>query len=233
MKYAPYSYSKIGTFQQCPLKYKFQYIDKVPVDQAPSPAIERGLAAHKFAEDYFTSGILQITGQFPDSFVDWLTSIDPVHTLAEFKLGVTEALDAVEYDDPSAFIRGIADVIVIQGDRLTIYDLKTGSVTKNRKEVWPDTLKKHRTQCGLYAEMVSLALHELFDMDQPVESAPYYMDLLGPQPEPVPVDESLPILNRIKKNCLAVEQCVSFPARPNRFCGWCPYSKSNGGPCKL
>lgn len=88
-------------------------------------------------------------------------------------------------------------------------------------------------KCGLYAEMVSLALHELFDMDQPVESAPYYMDLLGPQPEPMPVDGNLPVLNRIKKNCMAVEQCVSFPARPNRFCGWCPYSKSNGGPCKL
>jgi len=65
MKYAPYSYSKIGTFQQCPLKYKLQYVDKLPVDQAPSPAIERGLAAHKFAEDYFTSGILQITNEYP------------------------------------------------------------------------------------------------------------------------------------------------------------------------
>ena len=231
MKHAPYSYSKISTFQQCPLKFKFQYIDRIPVDQQQSPAIERGLAAHKFAEDYLSTGVHQITNEFPDSYIDWLYAIDPVHALAEFKLGVTEELDATEYDD--AFIRGIADIIVIHGDRLTVVDIKTGSVTKNRKEVWPDTLKKHRTQCGLYAEMVSLALHELFDMDQPVESVPYYMDLLGPQPLPEPVDPSLPILNRIKKNCLAVEQCVSFPARPNRFCGWCPYSKANGGPCKL
>ena len=45
MKHAPYSYSKISTFQQCPLKFKFQYIDRIPVDQEQSPAIERGLSA--------------------------------------------------------------------------------------------------------------------------------------------------------------------------------------------
>ena len=27
-----YSHSKIGTFEQCPLKFKFRYIDKIPTE---------------------------------------------------------------------------------------------------------------------------------------------------------------------------------------------------------
>ena len=29
MKYAPYSYSMIGTFKNCPYRFKLQYIDKI------------------------------------------------------------------------------------------------------------------------------------------------------------------------------------------------------------
>ena len=37
---AVYSYSKLNTFKQCPLKFKFRYIDKI------IPKIERTIEAH-------------------------------------------------------------------------------------------------------------------------------------------------------------------------------------------
>jgi RecB family exonuclease len=42
------SYSKLSTFKQCPLKYKFQYIDKLPTK--PAPALFFGSTIHSCLE---------------------------------------------------------------------------------------------------------------------------------------------------------------------------------------
>jgi ATP-dependent helicase/DNAse subunit B len=42
-----YSFSQINIFQQCPLKYRYQYIDKIKVAQQPqSPHMLLGSAVH-------------------------------------------------------------------------------------------------------------------------------------------------------------------------------------------
>ncbi len=50
MKYAPYSFSKISLFEQCPLKFKFNYIDKLGIFQK-SLATERGSYIHELLEN--------------------------------------------------------------------------------------------------------------------------------------------------------------------------------------
>ena len=42
-----YSFSQINTYLQCPLKYRYQYIDKIPRgDESPSPHLLLGSAVH-------------------------------------------------------------------------------------------------------------------------------------------------------------------------------------------
>jgi hypothetical protein len=217
----PFSFSRITTYQQCPLKFKFQYIDKVPVDEQPSPAIERGLALHQLAED-------RLTGKDPEwpeehsRFRDWLDALGSAR--AEWRLGASEDLEPEGYD--MAFIRGIADIIT--DDDPTVWDIKTGSVTRDRRSVYPDTLHKHYTQTSLYGELELLASGR-----DSIKVGMYYVDLLGEQPPTRTVTREFSVLNRLKKICLGIEKTVSYPARANRFCNWCPYARTNGGPCNV
>ena len=44
------SYSQISIYQQCPLKYKFQYIERRP--SKPSPHLDFGITIHNTLKDF-------------------------------------------------------------------------------------------------------------------------------------------------------------------------------------
>lgn len=47
-----FSYSKLNVFKQCRKKYEFQYIIKPAIERVERPHLKKGLAAHKFIEEY-------------------------------------------------------------------------------------------------------------------------------------------------------------------------------------
>ena len=48
-----YSHSRISTFEQCPLKYKFQYIDKIKVEQEDTIETFLGSRVHETLEKLY------------------------------------------------------------------------------------------------------------------------------------------------------------------------------------
>ena len=50
MKYAPYSASRLAVYEQCPRKFKYKYVDKIPVPFEPSLALTRGKVIHSLLE---------------------------------------------------------------------------------------------------------------------------------------------------------------------------------------
>ena len=50
----PWSYSRLTTWEQCPLKAKLKYIDGLK--EPGSPAMDRGTAIHKDAEEQGSDG---------------------------------------------------------------------------------------------------------------------------------------------------------------------------------
>ena len=58
MKYAPYSYSMIGTFKNCPYRFKLQYIDKIKTKFNVTPALEKGKFLH-FGIEHYLKGTLK------------------------------------------------------------------------------------------------------------------------------------------------------------------------------
>ena len=45
-----WSYSRLGTYESCPKKAYYRYIEKIPEEQ--HPAAERGIKIHGLAEQY-------------------------------------------------------------------------------------------------------------------------------------------------------------------------------------
>ena len=52
MKYNPYSASSISTFLQCPRKFKYSKIDKIPVEFRETLALTKGKIIHSLLEHH-------------------------------------------------------------------------------------------------------------------------------------------------------------------------------------
>jgi len=128
-KMHPWSFSKIKAFEQCPKQF---YHDKV-LKEFPfteTDAILDGSAFHKAAEDFVGADI-----PLPAKFSwanDALLSLKnrKGEKLCEIKLGVTENLEACSFFAKDVWFRGIADLVIMDGDLAWVVDYKTGKSSK-------------------------------------------------------------------------------------------------------
>ena len=54
-----FSNSRLGTYEQCPLKYKYQYIDKIKVEEAKTVEAFMGSCVHEALEKHYRALKLQ------------------------------------------------------------------------------------------------------------------------------------------------------------------------------
>jgi hypothetical protein len=120
-----WSYSSMSLFQQCPKKY---YHLRVAQDAAdpPSEQMRYGLEVHKAAEDYVRDGT-----PIPEKFAYMQEPLDRLKqmkgdTYCEYKMGITRDLKACSFGSKDAWWRGIADLLIINGDKARVVDYKTG-----------------------------------------------------------------------------------------------------------
>ena len=129
---AAWSYSSLKTFQQCPKKYYHLKVAKDIVDDG-SEATVYGKELHKAAEDYVRDNV-PIPPQFAfiKATLDALKNIQG-EKLCEIELGVANnggKLSACGFNDKNAWYRGIADLLIINGDEGYLVDYKS---SKNAK----------------------------------------------------------------------------------------------------
>ena len=125
----PWSYSKIKAVEQCPKQF---YHDKI-LKEVPFKETEAtlyGTAFHTAAEDYMGKDV-PLPGKF--SFAQKM--LDSLKTkkgekLCELKLGITEDLEPCGFYDDNVWFRGIADLIILDGDLAWVIDYKTGKSSK-------------------------------------------------------------------------------------------------------
>lgn len=127
-----WSYSSIKTFEQCPKKYYHLKVAK-DVKDDPGEAAIYGTDVHKAAEDFITLG-----HPIPDKYalirpvVERLAAL-PGDKFAELKLGVRKVDGGYEpcgFFDKDVWWRGIADLLIISGERAWCVDYKTGKNAK-------------------------------------------------------------------------------------------------------
>ncbi len=131
MSAAPWSFSKIKAFQQCPKQF---YHEKV-IKQYPfkmTEAIRYGDQFHKAAEKYIRDG-----EELPKRFLYAKDSLDALRRkkgdkLCEYRMGLTEDLEPCGFYEDSVWWRGIADLIILNQDQGIAYvvDYKTGKSSR-------------------------------------------------------------------------------------------------------
>ena len=127
-----WSYSSIKTFDQCPKKYYHLKVAKDVKDTA-GPEADYGTQAHEAAEHYIKHGT-PIPGKFKimRPVVEALAQF-PGEKHTEIELGVSNKggrLNPCGFYDKDAWYRGIADLLIVNGDEGYLVDYKS---SKNAK----------------------------------------------------------------------------------------------------
>jgi CRISPR/Cas system-associated exonuclease Cas4 (RecB family) len=121
-----WSYSALNEFIKCPKKY---YEIRVAQNFVviPSDKMIYGTEVHKALEDYVKDGkelalnYLRFKGA-----VDELIAI-PGDKYPEYEMALFKDKTPCAFDDPTRWVRGIVDLLIVDGDYAFIVDYKTGS----------------------------------------------------------------------------------------------------------
>lgn len=124
-----WSYSSIGLYTQCPHKYYRLKVAK-DIKEPKSEAMLYGEQVHKAAELYIANNT-----PVPESFTFMQPALDKLkekdgEKFCELKMGLTRALHACKFFDPSVWYRGIADLVIVNENKAWVVDYKTAKTSK-------------------------------------------------------------------------------------------------------
>lgn len=142
------SFSRLSTFEQCPAKFDYLYVSKSCRDSG-SEASEYGNRVHEVLELY-GKGELDVDNlglEGKQTLKRWGHLVDKINSRSgekyyEYQMAVDQGLAPCDWMADGAYIRSIADVLIVDGDRAYCLDYKTGKV------------KDNPTQLQLFAAMV-------------------------------------------------------------------------------
>lgn len=120
-----WSYSSISLFQQCPRKYYRMRVLK-DIVEPPQPHLMYGTDVHKAAEDYVCKNI-----SLPPKYSAFKEMLDTLKKMpgekhCEYEMGLTKDFEPCAFKASDVWFRGIADLLVIDGESAHIVDYKTG-----------------------------------------------------------------------------------------------------------
>jgi len=124
-----WSYSSLALYQQCPKKYYHLKVAK-DIKEPLGEAIIFGNEIHKIAEEYVGKGL-----PIPEKYSQIEPALKslrdmPGKKLCENKLGLTAELEPCGFFDRNVWWRGVADLIILQGDTALTVVYKTGKSSK-------------------------------------------------------------------------------------------------------
>ena len=139
-----WSYSSINLFKQCPHKYYRLRVVK-DIVEPPAEHLNYGLEVHKAAEDYIGKGT-----PIPEKYAFIKEHLDKLNLikgekLCEYKMGLTSNLEPCGFFDKDVWWRGVADLLIINGDKAYVIDYKTGKSAK-----YADTKQLELLSCALF-----------------------------------------------------------------------------------
>jgi len=214
----PWSYSRKGTYTDCPKQYWYKYVERLPGFRPASTAANRGQTIHAAAEDYLKAGVM-----YPKELqkvAGHAMAIKGRKAIPELKYAVTETWEACDYEAPEAYFRGIIDITYEsdEGKTLHIEDWKTG-------QVYPEHAKQLEEYVALAAPQWPLA--------EEYATRLIYIDQGVVTPIKKYAKEKLkPIRIMMDAVIQSAESDTIFPETPSTSaCRWCDYHAKHGGPC--
>lgn len=215
------SYSRLIDFEQCKLRAKMKFVDKIPEPQ--SPHADRGTQIHGLAEDFVRGKIKKLPAQLV-KFKDEFAAMRERYLAKQVSLEGEWGFDADWTPTPwkEATLRVKADAVVyVALNKAIVIDYKTGRRFGN--EV------KHGEQVQLYA-IATLIRDPVVD-EVTVEL--WYIDLDELHSTTYTRNEALRYVQSFDKRIMKMLNATEFPPNPSIFtCQWCAYGPSKGGQCQ-
>lgn len=132
----PLSHSRLEVFEKCPLQFEYLYIEKTAVNE-PNIYSEFGNRVHESLERYGKTGD---EAHLTDETRPWKPLVDNIRRqrgekLWEYQMAVRADLTPCGWFDDDVWLRGIADVLVVNDDTAYCLDWKTGKVKPNSAQL--------------------------------------------------------------------------------------------------
>ena len=172
-----WSYSRLKAFETCPRQYYHMRLARTY--EEPETYEQRyGTDFHTAAENYV------LHGTEPEERFRYATAVlDRVRAMpgdhyCEYEMGLDINLSPCKMDDPSVWWKGIADVLVINGEEARILDWKTGKSAERadtgQLELMAMGVFKHfpqvkRVKAGLVYVVCNAFIKDNYTVDQESE----------------------------------------------------------------
>lgn len=206
-----WSYSSLKDYTTCPKQY---FHLKVAKDYVKKPSREMlyGTEVHSALENYVRDGTpLAKNYERFRAPLDALMEIEGTR-YPEHKMALAEDKTPCDFEDEKRWVRGIADLLIVDGESAYIVDYKTGS----NKYADPKQLKLMALMAyAHFPDVVRIKAGLLFITRNTFVPEEYHRDQISRL-----WAEFIPSLERLR---LAFENNL-WPATPNNLCGWCPVS---------
>lgn len=216
-----WSYSRWADYDQCPAKFKYKHLDRLP--DPGSPAMARGNTIHTLAED-FTTGKIKTLPKELVNFKAQFAHLKKLNPQVEQQWGFRADWSFTGrsgWFGDDVWFRAKADAMVVyEDDTGDIIDHKTG--------------KKYETN-EKQVRLFALAGFKRYPQLKEITTRLWYLD--QPTDNEVILEYTAADAKLIQKDWDKWTQPMfndrKFPPKPNDKCHWCPFRKAAGGPCKF
>jgi len=211
MKVISWSHSSLKDYEGCPKRYQeVKVLKNFPFIQ--TEATRYGNEVHKALENY-----IRDQTPVPEAYQQFVPVVDellkkPGRVLAEQKMALTQELEPCSWMAKDAWVRGIADMLIIDDDNLTawVVDWKTGS------DKYPD-----RDQLKLMSIMVFAHYPHI----RKVNSALLFIVKGSMVKHSMTYDQADAQWWDYRERAARIEQAHEtgvWNAKPSPLCPWCP-----------
>lgn len=225
VRFSAWSYSRWRAYEECPAKARWSFLEKVKEEGPKGPALIRGQEIHDEAKLFVqgkTKKLPESLGRFDVEFAILRRAYQTEDMIVEEQWALNRDWKQTGWFDPDAWVRVVLDAAVIDWKqrKALIVDHKTGRVRPMEQQ----------PQLELYA---TAALSRLPEIDE-VSVALWYLDH-GRSAREKYTRLQLPALQRTwekrTKRMLSDERHDPKPSE--NACRFCPFKKSEGGPCRF
>lgn len=225
-----FSYSRWSTWAECPAKYKYKHIDKLP--EPKSKAMQRGIDIHEAVAAYVDgkSDVMPESLKLFEGLANDLRNMpDPKLRKVEMQVAFDKDRKRVEWFSRNAYWRFIWDVMVFngRGKEVDACDWKTG---------------QPRGSYDAQMQIFAIPAYWMFENLETFRGHLVYLDtgdtvmveydratFYGPSGDPAQRDG---LYGLWMANVAMMEADRAFRPTPSReACRFCHFHKAKGGPC--
>jgi CRISPR/Cas system-associated exonuclease Cas4 (RecB family) len=215
-----WSYSRLGTYESCPKKAYYRYIEKIPEEQ--HPAAERGIKIHNLAEQYIKGELEEMPKElylFYEGFEQLREDYKKGDVCVEEKWAFNLSWEKTNWDGEDTWGRYIIDAFIKQRDYAKIIDFKTGKFKGHNYN--------YKNQCKLY---VCCVLNRFPNIEK-IDAELWYLDHHKISRFHFEKSELQEMQDLFHKRALKMTTDVEFGTTPSevacRFCSFTKICKDN------